>query len=101
MSGDKGAIRSAVETIIAEEKDKQHKILADRLTRAMHTNGNGGTPVPVQRGHPADRGREFVAEITPRQQVLCISFIHFPMDARLIDGVFSADGKPRFWGSGL
>jgi SpoVK/Ycf46/Vps4 family AAA+-type ATPase len=65
MAGNKGAVRSAVETIIAEEKDKQHKVLADRLTRAMHTNGNGGTPMPTPTADPAHRGREFVAEITP------------------------------------
>lgn len=69
MSGDKSAVRSTVETIIAEEKGKQHKVLADRLTRAIHTNGNGGTTVPAQAPDVAHRGREFVAEITPRHRL--------------------------------
>lgn len=69
LSGDKSAVRSTVETIIAEEKDKQHKVLADRLTRAIHTNGNGGTNVPAQTPDVAHRGREFVAEITPRHRL--------------------------------
>ena len=68
VSGDKNAIRSAVETIIAEEKDKQHKVLADRLTRALKTNGDG-THSPSQNSEAAHRGREFVAEINPRRRL--------------------------------
>ncbi len=69
VSGDKSAVRSAVETIIAEEKNKQHTILADRLTRAMQPNGNGKNKMhhyPTETGH---RGREFIAEITPRREL--------------------------------
>ena len=35
MSGDKKTVRSTVETIIAEENGKQHKVLADRLSRVL------------------------------------------------------------------
>ena len=69
MSGDKSAVRSAVETIIAEEKGKQHKVLADRLTRAMHTNGNGNPHTAPQVQEVSHRGREFIAELTPRRQL--------------------------------
>lgn len=69
MSGDKGAVRSAVETIIAEEKGKQHKVLADRLIKAMHTNGNGGVRTPTSALDAAHRGREFIAEMTPRRRL--------------------------------
>jgi MoxR-like ATPase len=68
VAGDKTAVRSVVETIIAEEKNKQHTVLADRLTRAMHSNGNGMnklSPAP-EGGH---KGREFIAEITPRRKL--------------------------------
>ena len=41
VAGDQSAVRAAVEAIIAEEKHKQHTVLADRLTRAMQVNGNG------------------------------------------------------------
>jgi len=69
VSGDKTAIRSAVETIIAEEKNKQHTVLADRLSRAMTANGNGlnkAHHMPLEAGH---RGREFIAESTPKREL--------------------------------
>lgn len=68
ITGDKNAVRSAVETIIAEEKNKQHTVLADRLTRAMHANGNGMNKRPPvsDSGH---KGREFISEITPRREL--------------------------------
>ena len=68
MSGDKSAVRSAVETIIAEEKNKQHEVLADRLTHAMKANDNG-THTPSHPPEVTNRGREFVAEITPRRRL--------------------------------
>ena len=37
--GDKAAVRSTVETIAAEEREKQHHILADRLMRTTRANG--------------------------------------------------------------
>ena len=67
VAGDKSAVRSAVETIIAEEKGRQHRILADRLTRALNTNGNGYAPNPAPKPTPAYRSRDFIMEITPRR----------------------------------
>ena len=70
VAGDKGAVRAAVETIIAEEKHKQHTVLADRLTRAMQTNGNGFNKHPSPSvSKPAHKGRECIAEITPRRSL--------------------------------
>lgn len=70
VAGDQSAVRAAVETIIAEEKHKQHKVLADRLTRAMQTNGNGiNKPPSSSASKPAHKGREFIAEITPRRSL--------------------------------
>lgn len=68
VSGDKRAVRTAVETIIAEEKNKQHTVLADRLMRAIQANGNGMNKLsPVsESGH---KGREFIAEIAPRREL--------------------------------
>jgi hypothetical protein len=34
-AGDKRAVRNAAEAIIAEEHAKQHKVLAERLTKAI------------------------------------------------------------------
>src|SRR3546814_20631207 len=70
VAGDKNAVLSAFETIIDEEKNKQHTVLADRLSRAMQANGNGMNklaPPPVsESGH---KGREFIAEITPKREL--------------------------------
>ena len=66
--GDKNAVKSAVETIIAEEKNKQHTVLADRLSRAMQTNGNGMNKLPPV-SETAHKGREFIAEIMPKREL--------------------------------
>ena len=68
VAGDKNTVRSAVETIIAEEKNKQHTVLADRLTRAMQANGNGMNKHPSV-SENAHKGREFIAEVTPRREL--------------------------------
>ena len=68
VAGDQSAVRAAVETIIAEEKHKQHTVLADRLTRAMQVNGNGINRHPPASKH-AHKVREFLAEITPRRSL--------------------------------
>ena len=69
MSGDRAAVRSTVETIIAEEKCKQHIVLADRLTNAMHTNGNAVTPMSYQSANQGHRAREFVSEVIPHRRL--------------------------------
>ncbi len=68
VAGEKNAVRSAVETIIAEEKNKQHTVLADRLTRAMQASGNGMNKHPSV-SENAHKGREFIAEIRPRREL--------------------------------
>ena len=59
---------ATVEAIIAEERAKQHNILADRLTRALRSNGNGR-----QTGHmvpdPGTRARDYVLETPPRKRL--------------------------------
>ena len=66
MTGDKNAVRSAVETIVAEEKSKQHTVLADRLVRAMQAKGDSAKrSLPVsESGH---KGRAFISEIMPKR----------------------------------
>jgi SpoVK/Ycf46/Vps4 family AAA+-type ATPase len=68
LSGDIRAIKSTVESIIAEEKQKQHTVLADRLTRALHSNGSG-TRLSTAAHDPTNRAREFLSEITPKRQL--------------------------------
>ena len=67
-AGDRREITTAVEAIIAEERAKQHNVLADRLARALRSNGNGtraGYTVP----EPTARVRDYVAEATPRKRL--------------------------------
>jgi hypothetical protein len=41
ISGDRRLMRSTVKAIVAEERSKQHNILADRLVKAMNGLRNG------------------------------------------------------------
>ena len=69
VGGDKAAVRSAVENIIAEEKGKQHNVLAERLTRALQTNGNGSRMLSSPSYDGQIRAREALAEVTPKHQL--------------------------------
>ena len=67
-SGDQRTARHAAEAIIAEERAKQHNVLAERLVRAMNSNG-GARLNPKPFGDLSVRGRDFITEITPRRQL--------------------------------
>ncbi|MDR3554162.1 MAG: ATP-binding protein [Syntrophobacteraceae bacterium] len=67
-AGDKRGVRAAAEAIIAEEHAKQHKVLADRLTKAIQTNGQG-THTVSPASDLSGRGRDFIAEIMPRRRL--------------------------------
>jgi SpoVK/Ycf46/Vps4 family AAA+-type ATPase len=54
-----------VEALIAEERAKQHNILADRLERALRNNGKGGPSHAV--AGSAVRARDYVLETPPRK----------------------------------
>lgn len=66
-AGDKRGVRTATEAIIAEENAKQHRVLADRLTKALHTNGQGIHSALAN--DPSGRGRDFIAELMPRRRL--------------------------------
>lgn len=67
-AGDKTAVRTAAEAIIAEERAKQHNILAERLSRAMRVNGSYASAVNSF-SNLQNRKRDFIAEIMPRRQL--------------------------------
>jgi AAA+ superfamily predicted ATPase len=71
--GDKRSFRSAAEAIIAEERAKRHNILADTLTEVIQRNGSGSSNGPITmtsvQADASPRGREFIAEITPRRRL--------------------------------
>jgi SpoVK/Ycf46/Vps4 family AAA+-type ATPase len=65
-TGDAQAFRRTVEAIVAEEKAKQHHIVAERLERAMRA-GNGRPATSDTRKAPESRSsaREYVSEVVP------------------------------------
>jgi hypothetical protein len=72
VSGDARTLKRTVEAIVAEERAKQHNVLADRLARVVEGEGaqmNGMSNV-VRAQQEAPRGpREFLAEIMPRRRI--------------------------------
>jgi SpoVK/Ycf46/Vps4 family AAA+-type ATPase len=67
-AGDKRGARIATEAIIAEERAKQHTVLAEKLSETMHINGNGAHLVTASRDG-SSRGRDYIMEITPRRRL--------------------------------
>jgi len=59
-AGDKRGVRSAAEAIIAEERAKQHNILADRLIHATQANGSTHPAAVLAPPDQTVRGREFI-----------------------------------------
>lgn len=69
-SGDSRNVRAAAEAIIAEEKAKKHNVLADRLTKALHVNGNANARnPPTVLGANVGRQREFLLEMVPEKRI--------------------------------
>lgn len=68
-SGDRRLMKSTVEAIIAEERSKQHNVLAERLTKAMNGMGNGVHHLRPAPAEPAHRGRDFIAELQPQRRL--------------------------------
>jgi AAA+ superfamily predicted ATPase len=67
-TGDRRLLRSSVEAIIAEERSKQHNVLAERLVKAMNGLASAAS-APTFAQDQSPRGKEFLAEIRPRRQL--------------------------------
>src|SRR5216684_616402 len=71
-TGDRNLVRTSAEAIIADERAKQHNILADRLVGALRANGNGvHFPSPATSENPT-RGpsaRDLVVDLVPRRKL--------------------------------
>jgi SpoVK/Ycf46/Vps4 family AAA+-type ATPase len=65
-TGDRSALRSSVEAIVAEERGKNHHILADRLQRALSTVAV--TP-PTAQPSSGQTGKDTILESTPRRRL--------------------------------
>lgn len=70
FKGDKEIFKKAVEAIIAEERTKQHKVLAEKLEE-MLSNGNGFSEKPFLNGTaiPDQRIGALVHEIVPKRKI--------------------------------
>jgi hypothetical protein len=71
-TGDRHLARTSAEALIADEKAKQHTILADRLTAALRTNVNGSHSAMPAPGEPAARGpstRDLFVDRVPQRRL--------------------------------
>lgn len=64
--GDKQQFRLLVEAIIAEERSKQHHLLADRLAELITTHGSSGL---LHRDESASRVSDLVLDMVPRRRL--------------------------------
>ncbi len=68
VAGDGHMLRRTVEAIVAEERGKQHHVLAERLVREIEAKPvNGATNMPRCASEVAVKAREYVTEINPRR----------------------------------
>ena len=67
-AGDNIELTSTVEAIIAEERAKQHSILAGRLARALRSNGNGRQAGFAISG-PVARAQDYVLKVPARKRI--------------------------------
>jgi SpoVK/Ycf46/Vps4 family AAA+-type ATPase len=65
-AGDKTGVRTITEAIIAEERTKQHTVLAERLQRALLVNGTAHSLAQQSQSNSA---RDFVVEMIPRRRL--------------------------------
>ena len=63
--GDKAAFKKAAEALIAEERDKGHKILSERLLGALSLNGNAHVSAPSF----ASKQKDLFYEIMPERKI--------------------------------
>lgn len=70
-SGDKSLLRSSAEALIADERSKQHHLFADRLGKALHSNGNGvhAPSLALTSSSPGPTANDLFVTITPRRQL--------------------------------
>lgn len=69
-TGDRALARSSAEALIADERQKQHHVLADRLIGALRSNG--GSPTQFSRTDQPQSGsaaRDLVVELVPKRRL--------------------------------
>ncbi len=69
-SGDRTLAQTSAEALIADERRKQHHVMAERLTNALRANGTSSS---LQSGGTTQRFasvRELVSELVPKRQLI-------------------------------
>jgi SpoVK/Ycf46/Vps4 family AAA+-type ATPase len=70
VNGDTGTFRRTVDAIVAEERGKQHNVLADQIERVVKTtNGNALANAPRHAPEGNQRAKDFISEIMPRRRL--------------------------------
>lgn len=70
VNGDTGTFRRTVDAIVAEERGKQHNVLADQIERVVRTpNGNALSNAPRHVPEVSQRAKDFISEIMPRRKL--------------------------------
>lgn len=64
-SGDQAGVRSSAEALVADERAKNHHILADRLQRALTNVTVTSSSLLSQRDAGSNQGREAIIEVQP------------------------------------
>lgn len=64
--GDSLLLRKSVEAMIAEERGKQHHVLADRLEMQLHENGSKGLATPAMTD---EKGQSLFYELHPQRRL--------------------------------
>ena len=65
-TGDQAALRSSVEAVVADERHKNHNVLADRLQRALNAVAVTSPARAISSTHA---GRDTILETEPRQRL--------------------------------
>jgi AAA+ superfamily predicted ATPase len=71
VNGDTGTFRRTVDAIVAEERGKQHNVLADQIERVVRTpNGNALSNAPRHSPEGSQRAKDFISEAIPRRKLI-------------------------------
>jgi AAA+ superfamily predicted ATPase len=69
VSGDQQTVKRTVEAMAAEERAKQHTVLAERLEHAIVPNGNSTVNLVRPNPEASQKARDFISETTPRRRL--------------------------------
>lgn len=69
VGGDGTKVRSIVEKIIADERGKQHNVLAERLSTVLNSGGAHCRPFNAVGHDKVNRARDALVELLPQQRI--------------------------------